>query len=159
MAGERITGLAEVHVAFDRQTTEMQTKLAMRATLKGAAIVRNEAKVIARHLFGSSLRSTGALLKNISIKRERTPFGIAQVHVGVKSGKALGKGYKQLGLNKRSGRVIVTYRDNPFYARFQERGTRHITKHPFLAPALENKQEQAEQAMADQLRKDIAKLT
>ena len=159
----RIGGVSELRRAFEgvRQDMRLRTSRAMVAGAGG--VLRKEARTLAQQ---QGLQLTGALVKNIVIKRERTPTGLTQYNLGVRHGKALGKNAaKKLVLNPKTGRVTSVYINDPFYWWFLEKGRnqyagdgtrrrpflRRVEATPFLAPALENKQAEAIEAMGRRL--------
>ena len=122
-----------------------------------AQVIKKEAKNIA---LSKGLKRTGALLKNIVIKREKnTPLNTLQYNVGVRHGKELGrkKSTVKYFARNNTGRIITKYKNDPFYWRFLEFGTKDISARPFLAPALANKRQQAIDAMTKVLDKEILK--
>lgn len=151
-----IMGLGELRQDFQKLAQTMTHKTAPRMVLSGSKVLRKEARVLAQ---AQGLRQTGALLRNIAIKRERdVPQGVVQVNLGVRHGRDLGKRYKQLAVGK-SGRIVTAYKNNPYYWRFLELGTRHHKAFPFIAPALASKRVQAIRAMGDQLKTELDKLS
>lgn len=120
---DNIAGLASLQNNFKLLTKDMEVKTAARMVAAGGGVLRKEARALAEK---QGLRKTGAMIKNIAIKRERNvPAGTVQYNLGVRHGKDLGKKYKQLGVGK-NGRIRVTYKDNPFYWSFNEFGHRIV---------------------------------
>jgi len=125
MAANQILGLSDLTKSFKSLGQEMEKKTAARMVASGGGVLRKEARRLAE---AQGLRKTGALIKNIAIKRERNvPQGTVQYNLGVRHGKDLGKKYKQLGVG-RNGRVKVFYRDNPYYWSFLEFGHRIVAR-------------------------------
>jgi HK97 gp10 family phage protein len=125
MAAERLKGLGELIKAFNSLAEDMKKGGARRIAAAGGAVLRKEARVIAQ---SKGLRKTGALIKNIVIKRERdVPAGTEQYNLGVRHGRDLGKKYKQLTRGK-NGRIRVDYKNNPYYWIFLEFGHRIVAR-------------------------------
>jgi HK97 gp10 family phage protein len=153
----QVEGLREL----DRRLTELGPKLAKkvgwRATGKGAAVVRDAARNLARFERGYS---TGFTKSNIILfkpsKRRRELA--TEMHVGVRL-----KGTRKQRLSKRTikrqrqGRQILAY---PGYYWFMlEYGTKHMAKQPFLGPAFNATQHQALDKMIAEVRAGIEKWT
>lgn len=159
----RIDGLSELRRAFGNVGQDMKLRTS-RAMVAGAGgVLRKEARALAQQ---QGLKLTGALIRNIVIKRERTPEGLAQYNLGVRHGKALGKNAeKKLVLNPKTGRVTSVYINDPFYWWFLEKGRNvyhgdgkrrrgvknRVEATPFIAPALQNKHAEAIDAMGRRL--------
>jgi len=155
MGGSRVLGIGELIRSFATLATDMKKIAARRIAAAGASMLRQESRVIAQAL---GLRKTGALIKNIVIKRERNvPPGTEQYNLGVRHGRDLGNGKKvtkYLALNK-SGRVVTRRQNDPFYWSFLEFTTKRRTGTPFIAKALENKSTEAIAAMEAQALKEV----
>jgi len=120
------------------------------AAAAGAKLVKKEAVLIAR---AQGLVDTGALVKNIAIKREPgTPRGIHEYHIGVRHGPQTDE-----WVVTSSGKRGKKYSNNPFYWWFWEFGHfntflgRHVAAKPFIRPALVNKQGEVIDAMKARL--------
>ena len=151
---ERIEGLAELRASFANVGTNMKKRTARSMVVAAGGVLKREAKRLAQ---SQGLRKTGALIKNIAIKREKTPEGIAQYHLGERHGRHLGrKAEKKLVVGK-SGRIVTKRVNDPFYWYFHEFGTKKMQARPFIGPALENKRNEAIKAMEDRLAKEIEK--
>lgn len=153
-ASTEILGLGELREKFAR--LKDIDRGARRAVVAAGQVVKREAKSLAQR---QGLRLTGALIKNIAIKRERTPAGVVQYHIGVRHGRDLSRKDKQtkyLAVG-RSGRIVTRYKDDPFYWRFHEFGTRRTAARPFIGPALENRRSAALEAMGKAIDKEIQK--
>lgn len=148
---ERVEGLSELRQAFHAQSEAMQKKTGARMVVAGGQVLRRESKSLAR---AAGLVKTGALVKNIAIKRERNVApGTVEYNLGVRNNFELTRKQKlsfKLVINRR-GRIVKRYDNNPFYFRFQELGTQDITARPFLAPALANNVQAVIDAMAKQV--------
>lgn len=135
----------------------LSKKTAAKMVAAAGGVIRKEAKSIAQ---SKGLRKTGSLIKNIAIKRERNvPPNTVQYNVGVRHGREFGKRknvVKYLAVG-RKGRIVTKYKDDPFYWRFLEFGTKNITAKPFIAPALERKRAEAVKAMEATFDKEILK--
>ena len=142
---------------------------------------RHREKALAQ---GYGFKRTGALVKNIVIKREASaPAGTAEYHLGVRHGRNLTKKQKTEGksLKISGGRVSVKYKDDPFYWRFLEFGWiprkvalkggkrkkdaarkrdagRKIPGRSFIEKALTNKRQQAIDAMGERLQRELDKV-
>lgn len=159
----RIEGLGELRHAFRRVAQDMQQRTSRQMVASAGGVLRKEARTLAQQ---QGLKLTGALIKNIAIKRERTPQGVTQYHLGVRHGKDLGNNAaKKLVLNPKTGRITSVYINDPFYWWFLEKGRnvyrgdgkrrrgvkRRVEATPFLAPALQNKKAEAIEAMVKRL--------
>ncbi len=151
---DRIEGLTELRASFVEIENDMKMRTARSMVVAAGGVLKREAKRLAQ---SQGLRKTGALIKNIAIKREKTPEGIAQYHLGERHGRDLGhKAEKKLVVGK-SGRIVTKRVNDPFYWYFHEFGTKKMQKRPFIGPALENKRVEAIKAMEDRLAKEIEK--
>ncbi|KQV78476.1 hypothetical protein ASD15_21935 [Massilia sp. Root351] len=164
----RLEGLGELRRAFAGVADDMRTRTSRLMVASGGGILRKEARNLA---LAQGLKLTGALVRNIAIKRERTPDGVTQYNLGVRYGRDMGrKAAKQLVVGK-NGRVVSVYVNDPFYWRFLEKGRNvyhgdgkrrrgvknQVEATPFIAPALENKRADAIEAMANRLAAAIRK--
>lgn len=150
-----IEGVPALTAAFKEVRQEMQRSTAFKMVAAAGAVVRSEAK---RQAQAKGLRKTGALINNIAFKRERAaPEGTVQYNVGVRHGRDITKkGEKKLLLKVgKSGRIVRA--NDPFYFRFHELGTKKMQARPFLAPALENKRDEAIAAMETRLQAALDK--
>jgi len=202
MAGKtEILGIGEINRRINNLTEDMKRRTSARMVASAGTVLKREAKRIA---LSKGLKVSGDMIRNIAIKREsRVPLGVAQYHLGVRHGKALGKRARKEVYERQKGRLGVRYLNNPFYYRFVELGhkvvarsagdmragvttyvttlrngkkvirtrkfshdsitgrrraaTSFVEPNPFLAPALENKKQEAITAMEDRLVKDLAK--
>jgi HK97 gp10 family phage protein len=148
MMAEKIEGLGELRAKFSTVGKDMETRTARSMVVSAGGVLKSEAKRIAQSL---GLRRTGALINNIAIKREKTPAGAAQYHLGVRHGREITKaGAKKLRLKVgKSGRIMRA--NDPFYWRFLEFDTRYRKGTPFIQAALENKRQEAIEAMEKRL--------
>lgn len=158
MMDANITGLKELNSAFKSMGENVSKKTGLKMVASAAAVIRKEAKNIAR---SKGLKKTGTLINNIAIKRERNvPADTVQYHVGVRHGREFGRRknvVKFLALGKR-GRIVTKYKNDPYYWRFLEFGTKHIRPLKFLEPALESKRQEAINAMQATLQKELLKV-
>ncbi len=158
MAESQILGIGQMQANFAKLSAEqMKTRIGRRMVVAAGGIVRKEARSVAQ---AKGLRRTGALIKNIVIKREpAAPGGTVQYNLGVRHGRNLTR--KQKAKNflavGRSGRIVKRYEDDPYYWRFAEFGTKHQAATPFLGPALVNKATAAVDAMAAALDTELRK--
>jgi len=157
MARSEILGIGALSQSFQQLKTGMETRVARLMVASGGGVLRSKARGIAQ---AKGLRRTGALIKNIVIKREpQAPAGTAQYNLGVRHGRNLTKKQKtnsKLVINK-TGRIVKRYEDDPYYWRFPEFGTKKQQATPFLQPALEQGKEEVIDAMANRLDKEHAK--
>lgn len=172
----QIIGIGSLGKMFSQVKKDMAEKTSLRMVASAGGVLRTEAKRLA---LSQGLKKSGALIRNIAIKRERkAPPGVAQYNLGVRHGRHLGNGkkiIKFLALGK-SGRVVIRRQNDPFYWWFLERGHKIIPRasskrdgisirrrspigfvepSPFIQPALENKREEAMAAMEARLKRDI----
>jgi HK97 gp10 family phage protein len=120
MAESKILGIGELQGKFRSLGPDMATRGSRVMVVAGGTVLKNKAKANAR---GRGLVKTGAMVKNIVIKREpNAPSGTTQYNLGVRHGRNLTK--KQKSTSKltvgRGGRIVKKYTDDPFYWRFQE---------------------------------------
>lgn len=158
MAGNtKLIGIEGLQAKFLELRQDMTIKTARRMVASAGSVLRTEARAIAQ---SHGLKKSGALLRNIAIKRERrAPAGTEQYNLGVRHGRDLGNGKKVIKYLEvgKSGRVLTRRQNDPFYWKFLEFDTKHRSATPFIQTALENKSEQAIAAMQDRLDKDLAK--
>ena len=160
MAGNvQILGIGELSRKFSELADNMKQKTARRMVATAGGIVRKEAKALA---LSQGLKQTGALIKNIAIKREKNvPEGVEQYHLGVRHGRELRRAKidKIFLVKNKSGRVVWKRVDDPFYWRFLEFGTKQINPYRFIQQALNNKQQEAIDAMLSRLHRDLLNVT
>jgi HK97 gp10 family phage protein len=89
------------------------------------------------------LVSTGALVKNIAVKRQRgTPATRFEYHIGVRHGKEA-KNTQKIAIRGKDGSIRFEYENDPFYWWFWEIGhynvflRKHVAAKPFLRPAMD----------------------
>lgn len=133
-----MTGLEELFAHLDELGVTVR-QAARGACNAMAQAVKKDAVVIARM---QGLVSTGALVNNISVKRQRgTPDNIAEYHIGVRYGPQA-KGAEKIAVRGADGRIRFEYTDNPFYWHMWEFGhyniflRRHAAARAFLRPAM-----------------------
>ena len=122
MAGNTtLIGIEGLQAKFLELRQDMTIKTARRMVASAGTVLKKEAKAIAQ---SKGLQISGAMIRNIAIKRERNaPEGTEQYNLGVRHGRDLGKRHtKYLALSKRKGRVIIKRENDPFYWRFVELG-------------------------------------
>lgn len=132
--------------------TDLAEKAARSAVLGAASVVRADAKKRAK---AQELELSGALLENIAIKRERTPKGRHQYHIGVRRGRKAKRARKVVDFS--GGRRRVSYENDPFYWWFHEFGTSKLPARPFLRPAFEENKDRILETMASRIRKQLDK--
>lgn len=122
MANSEVLGIGEMRAAFARVKNGMETRTGRLMVVAAGGVLKRKAKAIAQA--NGSVR-TGAMVKNIAIKREpQAPAGTVQYNMAVRSGADLTKKQKsnsRLGVTA-GGRIVKNYVDNPYYWRFVERG-------------------------------------
>ena len=158
MMGVEITGIKELSEAMKRLGDGLNRKIAAKMVASAGAVVKKEAKRIAQQ---KGLRKTGTLINNIAIKREKqVPANTVQYNVGVRHGREYGKKknvVKYLAVGRR-GRIVTKYKNDPFYWRFLEFGTKNISPRKFIEPALQSKRTEAIAAMQAVIEKEILKV-
>ena len=113
----------------------MQTKVGRSAVNAGAQVIKRQA---VQNVIGEGLVKTGVLRNNIAVKREKTPPGLIQYNVGVRHGRGT-KGRTVRLTRTPRGKLKKAYKNDPYYWRFQEFGTKTGAKrHEFLTRAAEN---------------------
>lgn len=180
MAGNTlVSGAENLKAKFLNLRQDMVNKTSLRMAASAANEVKKEAKALA---LGHGFKKSGALVRNIAIKREREAAqGVAQYHLGVRHGANLTKkAMQKSNLVLRNGRV--RYADDPYYWSFLEFGwiprgpgqalrggtrkkkairsaekAKRIPGRSFIKQALQNKTQQAIAAMETRLDKDLAK--
>lgn len=138
----KVTGLRELQARLDLLKTEVQLKLAARATAAAAAVVKKSAKQRAPvadepYEFEGVLVQPGNIARNIISKRLRNTSHTAEHIVAV-------RGKKKYGYASRVGAL-------------QEFGTVKQSPQPFLRPAFEANLGKAIDAMKKNLAAGIAK--
>ena len=180
MGAERLFGLGSLRASFLQVADDIRVRTARSMVVTAGGVLRKEAKSLAQK---QGLRRTGALIKNIAIKREKTPDGMVQYNLGVRHGRDLGRKAQKVLTVRKSGLVGVKYLNDPFYWSYLEfgrniykggdraknpNGKRHrmrttktvtgrVPATPFIGPALINKRSEAIQAMEESLRKTLEK--
>jgi len=184
MADTKILGIGELSAKFKKLAAGMQTRGARVMVAAGGAVLKAEAKQLAQSY---GFKKTGALIKNIAIKRETkgVPPGTTQYNLGVRHGRNLTKKQRQAPGKKLAvsrGRVVTRYADDPFYWSFLEFGWiprgkgqalrggerkkkaarqrdsgRKIPGRSFIGQALVNKQQDAITAMEARLQRELDK--
>lgn len=154
-------GLKELLENLQSLNRNMNTE-ARGAANAGAQVVKREAVVIARM---QGLVDTGALVKNIAVKRERgTAKNIFEYHVGVRHGREA-KAAERIAVRGRDGKIHFQWTNNPFYWWFWEFGhyngflKRHVPARPFIRPALTGKQADVFDAIKKRLVDRLEKFT
>jgi len=164
----RIDGLAPLRQSFGQIRDDMKTRTSRLMVAAAGGVLRKEARSLAQ---AQNLRLTGSLLKNIVIKREKTQDGFTQYNLGVRHGRHMGRNAPRQLVVGKSGRVQSVVMNDPFYWWFLEKGRNvyhgdgkrrrgvrnRVEATPFIAPALQNKQAEAVEAMATRLAAAIRK--
>jgi len=122
---ELIQGLGELRSQFQSLAKDMETRTSRSMVVAAGGVLKRESKRLAQQ---QGLRRTGALIDNIAIKREKTPQGIAQYHLGVRHGRDLGRKAKKVLTVRSSGRIGVKYENDPFYWWWVERGHKVVPR-------------------------------
>ncbi|ARK91065.1 HK97-gp10 family putative phage morphogenesis protein [Burkholderia pseudomallei] len=128
MSSVQIVGLNDLRVDFERLAKSQSRAALRKATLAGAAIIRDEARKRAP-------KKTGKLRRNIvsAALRQKDASGLATAGVRVRTkGKADSP-------------------NNAFYWRFDEFGTQYMKAQPFMRPAFDASIADAEGAIRTEL--------
>lgn len=127
MAGKtEILGIGNITNKFKMLAEDMKVKTARRMVASAGSVLKKEAKVVAQ---SKGLQVSGALIRNIAIKREsKAPVGTEQYHLGVRHGRDLGRKAKKIVYEKKGGGLGVKYANDPFYWRFVERGHKIVRR-------------------------------
>jgi HK97 gp10 family phage protein len=158
VAKTQTLGLGELTEKYRGLRDDMKTRTAARMVVSAGGVLRAGAKSIARE---KGLVRTGALVKNIAIKRETqgVPEGTMQYNLGVRHGRDLTKKQKtksKLAVGS-NGRIVKRYVDDPYYFRFAELGTKHQRARSFLGASLDANAAAAIAAMEQPLDADLQK--
>lgn len=156
MMADKISGIADLSQAFKSLNVDIQNKIAPRMVAAGGGVFKRAAKTLA---ISQGLRKSGAYINNIVLKREKnTPAGVIEYHGGVRHGNALGNGKKIIKyLVVSKGRIVTKRKNDPFYWRFLEFGTKDIAAHHNLQDAFEQNQTPMLAAMEKVAQKEILK--
>lgn len=131
MAKSEILGIGDMRANFAGVKDGMQTRTARRMLVAAGGVLKRKAKAIAQ---ANGSRRTGAMIKNIAIKREpQAPPGTEQYHLGVRHGRNLSKKQKAKGSRLAvtgKGRIVKRYEDDPYYWRWVERGHKIVGREP-----------------------------
>jgi len=132
---ETVKGLADMRLALGNLTRDLKRKVVRAALRDAAAPIAKAARAAAPVLKKDHpYRIRGTLKRSIMVKASkvyRGQQGEIGVYVGVGKRKGLG------------GRRGARNPFDPFYWRFQEFGTRHHGRQPFMAPAFERENRRA----------------
>lgn len=152
----KITGVSDLAKIMNQLSGDVQQKVGRRMVAAGANVVKQQAKA---NVQAQGLIKTRTLVNNIVIKREtKVPAGTIQYNVGVRHGKNLTRKQKQgVKLVRKNGRVGKRYLNDPYYWRFLEFATVRRAGTPFLGPALERKQNDAIDKMAQIGKRELLK--
>ncbi len=131
----RVEGLRELGVELSKLRADVAGRIGRAATAAGANVIVREARRLAP-------KKTGAGAKGIVSKRER--------NTNLTSEHAIG--YRKVSKADKNGPK------DGWYMRLVELGTVKMAPQPHLRPALENKKEQATQAVADRIRKRLERV-
>lgn len=157
MAKTEVLGIGALSDSFRELRTGMETRVGRAMVVAGGGVLKRRAKTNA---IAQGLKRTGALVRNIVIKREpQAPPGTDQYNLGVRHGRNLTRKQKsssKLGVNA-AGRIVKRYEDDPYYWRFAELGSDKQDATPYLAPALAEGKQETIDAMAARLEKEHQK--
>lgn len=141
----KITGIDDMRRALAEIPQVLRKKVLLGALRKAARVVSKEAKAQAPVLAGSSpYRTRGLVKKRISVRTSKEARRAGDVGVFVNVKPAAGARYKTtrgsfLGVKTRTRSLVKASqrgtKDDPFYWRFLEFGTRKMAARPFLRPA------------------------
>ena len=183
MASTRIEGLAELKKQLKALGDDLAKKAARSAVSAGASEVRKKAKQIAK---SNGLEQTGTMIKNIVTGRSRrSPVGVETYAIGVKHGRRFRTSQaKKKNVRSDTIRDPFYFRFHEFtrktrgksirgqkargLSRLQRKERRkkyndfkatqkQIPANPFLAPALQQAQGQAVEAIKKKLAQQIEK--
>ena len=180
MAKTELLGIGDMRAHFTHLRQDMQTRTGRQMVVAAGGVLKRKAKEIAQ---ANGSRLTGAMIKNIAIKRERgAPPGTEQYHLGVRHGRNLSSKARKnthLAVSGR-GRIVERYADDPYYWKWVELGhqvvprqpnkgrkkswktrraaaTATVPGKPFIGPALEQGRAEAIAAMERRLQQTLAK--
>lgn len=144
----RVDGLKELGERMKALSFEVNNRASRAATRAAARVVQAEA--IRR---AAPLKDTGNLERSIitrAIAKGKTPL-TSEAHVTVRTGKV---SRRERAAARKKG---VAARVDAYYWRFLEFGTVKMAARPFMRPALDASRQAAIEAMAESLRKAIAR--
>lgn len=126
--GTQVIGWRELEAKMKQLGPKITTRAVRYALVKGAQVVRDEAKKQAP-------MATGTLRKAIYVKKQNkeNPFK-ENVILGVRHGRKMWKKKKEGGFNKSK---------DAFYWKWHEFGTNKMKETPFMRPAFESKKMEA----------------
>ena len=123
MAKTEVLGIGDMRAGFERVREDMRKRTSRRMLVAAGGVLKGKAKVIA---LANGSRRTGAMIKNIAIKRETSaPAGTEQYHLGVRHGRNLTAKAKKSGAHlavSKKGRIVKRYEDDRYYWRWVELG-------------------------------------
>jgi stage V sporulation protein SpoVS len=122
MANSEVIGTGDLKQNFSRLKGGMETRTSRAMVVAAGGVLKKRAKAIAQ---ANGSIATGAMVKNIVIKREpQAPAGTVQYHLGVRHGRDLSKKQKTGGkhLAVAGGRITVRYHDDPTTGNGSSRG-------------------------------------
>ena len=90
MPKTEVLGIGGLTASFARLRDDMQQRTSRAMVVSAGGVIKRGAKALA-----GAHRRTGAMEKNIAIKREPTPAGVAVYHLGVRNGHSLTRKQKQ----------------------------------------------------------------
>lgn len=157
MAKTETLGIGDMRANFGQLKTGMATRTSRRMVVAAGGVLKKQAKA---NIQAAGLVRTGAMLKNVVIKREpQAPAGTTEYNLGVRHGRNLTKKQKANGKLAVSGkgRVVRRYEDDPYYWRFLEFDTRRRQGTHYLANTLEQSRQAAIDAMGNALDKELEK--
>lgn len=150
----KIEGLDKIHDELQKLSDKEAKKAAGKAVRAGLAPIRKQAKINAKTL--DDPRSSEAIYKNITIrsmKSSRTGPGTRGARLGVLGGARAPA--------TAVGEIAGSGKGNPggdtYYWRFLEFGTQKMAAKPFMRPAMESGKNEAFQAAAAKLEKELFK--
>lgn len=149
MGDVKVIGLQELGAAMDLLPQKIERDYIRSAVRKGAEVFRAEAEARAP-------KASGEMARKIIVKTKAGRQGFMAL-IGVRYMKI------KAASSRREGKEPST-EDPGFYARFVEfgrpgkSGHTHQAAHPFMGPAFQAKTEEAERAVADELRRQLGGL-
>lgn len=154
MADFSITGVDQIIDRLSSLPSKLQKKAAKVATRRAAALIRDEARRLAKRVDDPDARAT--IWKNIRVQeatRTGRRIGGVVMRVGVVGGAQLGKKLKQRQAESAGlpGRATQHWRLIEF-------GSEHNRAQPFMRPAMESKANAAIDKLATELSAAIDRL-
>lgn len=135
MAGKaEILGIGQLQKSFMNLRQDMVLKTSRRMVAAAGTVLKKEAKAIAQ---SKGLQISGAMIRNIAIKRERdAPDGTEQYNLGVRHRWHFSyskKFVRYLARSDKTGRIVYRVKDDPSYWSFVELGHKIVGRQGSIA--------------------------